>query len=70
MIAGQDNDRPCVIAEYLGSALQEWFRLAVIVKGIAGQKNDIGVRLGRRFEHPGKHLQTVTVAEAIVGAEM
>jgi hypothetical protein len=70
MIARQDNDWFCVIAQNLGGTLQELLWLAVIVEGIAGQEDDIGLHFSCCAKHLGKRFQAISIAEAVVSAEM
>ena len=71
VIAGQDHHRLAVIAQHLRGAFEQLERLAVIVERIAGQQDDVRLRLPvAAAKTLGKTAKTISVAKAVVGAEM
>jgi hypothetical protein len=68
VVTGEDDDGLIIFAQHQGSALEKLDGLAMIVKGIAGKHDHIGVYLQSRTQDLGKRVQTVFVAETVIGA--
>src|SRR5262245_31898044 len=70
MIAGENDDRTAVVAHHPSGALQQFQRLAMIVKGVARSEDNIGTYISRRSQNLRKHCERVGVAEAVIYAKV